>query len=171
MQQPGINITVTHVQYGCPLVASEVAGKEAARAVYNLFRLHPETFPHIRYDYVHRAIFKTGGIIVVSGGRLLGALIYKEYKKPYGLALQGDILICQIVAREQRQGIGSVMMHSLLQYNTNTFAQCNANMFVTVRESNMEARLFYEKHGFEIIKRTSWKGGTIPGLVYWRRKA
>ena len=159
MQQPRINITVTHAKYGQPLIAvNSRTENEATRGVYDLFRMYPDVFPHIRYDYVRRAIFKTGGTVIVSDGKqLLGALIYKVYKRPHGLALQGDVLICQIVSRNQRQGIGSMMMGYL---------PTGVNLLTTVRESNTEARSFYEKHGFVSMKRTSWKGGTIPGLVY-----
>lgn len=59
-----------------------------------------------------------------------------------------EIEITNIATAVKGQGVGGKLMRRLIQYAK---SQEMASIFLEVRASNHEARLFYEKFGFQVI--------------------
>lgn len=140
--------------------------KSVLKEIYSLFRLYPGIFPHIRQDYVERAINERRIVLTIPhmGADIEGALIYKQYKRDTKFAKKNDYLICQIVACRQREGIGTRLLQNFLEA-----CDTESMVVVKVRDNNVEARKFYQKHGFVYTDVLLWDEGLVPGIIYKRR--
>jgi hypothetical protein len=135
------------------------ATPEQAREVYGAFYKRKDIFPHIRRDYVNRA---------VSEGRC----VYDD----------GIIIIFQVYRKTTRVGTvqipaGATMLHQILNTYTGTdhraawrvmseFLFTYPDVHLAVRADNERARLFYGWHGMHVVGTVEWKNGTMPGVVY-----
>jgi ribosomal-protein-alanine N-acetyltransferase len=68
---------------------------------------------------------------------------------------------------EQRRGIGSQLLHAGLDQLTASDDQC----FLEVRDGNVKARAFYEKHGFKLynIRKKYYSDGEDAALYRFSR--
>ena len=41
-------------------------------------------------------------------------------------------------------------------------------LYLTVRQEKKTACAFYERHGMKVVGGVAWKGGTMPGHIYFR---
>lgn len=132
-----------------------------AREVYSLMTSRKDIFPHIRFDYVQRAC-RNGRCVYDSGV----VIIWQRYKRTVQL---GDVRI----------PAGSVMLHQILSTQPKAAGrvfrafqtEAQADIYLSVRESNVWARAFYERMGMSCIGRISWMDGTLPGVIYWVPKS
>ena len=79
-------------------------------------------------------------VVCESDGKLLGYAIF------HLLGPDSELLSIATCESEQRKGIGSKLLHAGLNKLTESNDQC----FLEVREGNLKARTFYEKHGFKL---------------------
>jgi len=87
-------------------------------------------------------------IVCENEGKLLGYAIF------HLLGPDSELLSIATRESEQRKGIGSQLLHAGLDKLTESEDQC----FLEVRNGNVKARAFYEKHGFKLY--TSAKNTT-----------
>jgi len=68
---------------------------------------------------------------------------------------------------EQRRGIGSQLLHAGLDQLTASDDQC----FLEVRDGNVKARAFYEKHGFKLynVRKKYYSDGEDAALYRFSR--
>lgn len=79
-------------------------------------------------------------VICENEGKLLGYAIF------HLLGPDSELLSIATRESEQRKGIGSQLLHAGLDKLTESEDQC----FLEVRNGNVKARAFYEKHGFKL---------------------
>ena len=79
-------------------------------------------------------------IVCENEGKLLGYAIF------HLLGPDSELLSIATRESEQRKGIGSQLLHAGLDKLTENEDQC----FLEVRNGNIKARAFYEKHGFKL---------------------
>lgn len=138
------------------------------KEIYTLFR-HPDytnIFPHIRQDYVRRMYSHNQVFVTEVNNVIAGVLIYHIYKvnNPHQLGMKGDVQLCQIVVHPDYKGSG--LAQSLFTQLIDLACRINAGQIVlSVRKSNERAIAFYRKMGMKKIGETTWKQGTIPGIV------
>tara|TARA_B100000029_G_C16773462_1_gene666439 strand:+ start:161 stop:514 length:354 start_codon:yes stop_codon:yes gene_type:complete len=76
---------------------------------------------------------------------------------------KGDTVLHQIASDSP----GSGMAQSILN---NFFDYCPRDVFLSVRADNLTANKFYVKMNMNLIGKTTWAKGTLPGNVYVKRK-
>ena len=76
---------------------------------------------------------------------------------------KGDTVLHQIASDSP----GSGMAQSILN---NFFDYCPRDVFLSVRADNLTANRFYVKMDMNLIGKTTWAKGTLPGNVYVKRK-
>jgi hypothetical protein len=134
------------------------AVESEAREIYSLMNTRKDIFPHIRFDYVQRAC-REGRCVYEDGV----VIIYQRYKRTVQL---GTVRI----------PAGSVMLHQIISKYPKAASRvfprfCDAveaDVYLSVRESNVWARAFYERMGMTAIGTVSWMQGALPGVIYWR---
>lgn len=135
------------------------ATPEIAREIYAAFYKRKDIFPHIRCDYVTRAVVE-------------GRCVYDD----------GIIIIFQVYKKTTRVGTvqipaGSTMLHQILNTYTGTdkraawrvmseFLFTYPDVHLAVRADNDRARNFYEWNAMRVVGTVEWKNGTMPGVVY-----
>lgn len=134
------------------------------REVMGILARHSRFFPHIRKQHVQQAITEQRILTYYDDSRnLLGFIIYRIYKRQGRYGGPGDVELCQIGVKYQRQGVGSFLFTQL----ENLAIKSSLHRIVlSVREENTTACHFYETMGMEVIGSTSWAEGRIPGLLY-----
>lgn len=137
--------------------------------IYRLFT-HPEHkqfFPHIRADYLRRAVNEGRVLTLHDGQRLIGVIIYMIYStsRPTQMGNRGDIQLAQIVIHPDYYGTGVAMiLFDQLEDLGNSIG--SRRIVLSVRTENTRAIAFYKKLGMECIGEKSWSYGKIPGLIF-----
>lgn len=141
------------------------ASEDQVNEIYGHFYKCREWFPHIRRDYVERNVL-SGNVIYDSGI----IIIFNQYKRRQRLgtaeAQKGDFILHQIL-NPHRDVPGPSASEIIQKF----CAECRADVYLSVREDNKRAIQFYSKNGFELVSKTSWMNGTLPGLVFLHRYA
>lgn len=139
------------------------ASQDQVNEIYGHFYKCREWFPHIRRDYVERNVL-AGNVIYDSGV----IIVFNEYKRRQRLgsaeAQRGDFILHQIL-NPHRDTPGSNASEIIQKF----CAECRADVYLSVREDNKRAIQFYCKNGFEVVSKTSWMNGQLPGLVFIHR--
>lgn len=137
--------------------------------VYRLFT-HPEHqkyFPHIRADYVRRAVNEERIVTVYEGTQLIGVIIYMIYSTSRSTQMgnRGDIQLAQIVIHPDYYGSGvaNLLFDQLVSLGNDIGSR---RIVLSVRKENERAIAFYKKLGMECIGEKSWSYGTIPGWIF-----
>lgn len=126
--------------------------------IYKIFRMYPEIFPHIRYDYIFSE-YESGNIIIKNNI----IIIIHVYKKKTKIGnKKGDLSIRQILNLSPGNGEA----HKVLQHIFDIF-KCDT--YLTVRSNNSRAINFYKKMGFSIKGIVHWKRNTIIGFIMKRK--
>lgn len=132
--------------------------------IYNHFYKCREWFPHIRKDYVERNI-SAGNVIYDSGV----IIIFNQYKRRQRIgdieAQKGDFILHQILNAFRDSGQSSCASEIIKRF----CVECSGDVYLSVRADNDRATKFYSKNGFEMVSKTSWMNGTLPGLVFLHR--
>ena len=101
--------------------------------------------------------------VVDSRSKLLGYAIFH--------LLGPDSELLSIATRQsvQRKGIGTLLLNAGLDKLTEPDDQC----FLEVREGNVKARTFYEKHGFQLynVRKNYYSDGEDAALYRFSRKS
>lgn len=79
-------------------------------------------------------------------GRLVGFILGRA------MTDEGEILNLAVVADQRRRGVAGALLDELLGRLADNGVEA---VFLEVRESNLGARRFYEKAGFEVVGRRS----------------
>ncbi len=129
--------------------------------IYNHFYNCREWFPHIRKDYVERNI--TANKVVYDTGVII---IFNQYQRRQKIgeivAQRGDFILHQILNPNRDSNQPSCASDILQRF----CVECAADVYLSVRADNSRAAKFYSKNGFDMVGRTSWMNGTLPGLVF-----
>jgi ribosomal-protein-alanine N-acetyltransferase len=89
-----------------------------------------------------------------------------EKKYSTAVAAEADILNIGVLKSFQKQGIGRLLLEGLISKAEKLKAQ---NIWLEVRESNVNARTFYRRNGFvEIQKRRNFYSNPIEDAVLMR---
>ena len=98
---------------------------------------------------------------VLPNGTLLGYAIF------HLLGPDSELLSIATRSTEQRKGIGSQLLKAGLDKLTNDDDQC----FLEVRDGNIKARNFYEKHGFKLynIRKKYYSDGEDAALYKYTK--
>ena len=96
-----------------------------------------------------------------SRGKLLGYAIF------HLLGPDSELLSIATRETEQRKGIGSQLLKAGLDQLTASDDQC----FLEVRDGNVKARAFYEKHGFKLynVRKKYYSDGEDAALYRFSR--
>lgn len=137
-----------------------------AKEIYKCFRLYKDTFPHLRFDYLHRKI-DYGNCIYDKGV----AITYTVYKRKNrvgttfnGLelyAMKGDVMIHQLANANPSNGKSKEVVADFLKKNCK-----GKKVWLTVRQTNDRACRFYEKMKFEKVGIITWMNGDLHGYVF-----
>ena len=130
--------------------------------VKQIFYSHKKWFPHVRTDYMKRMIAKKQ--MILEDGILI-TFHHAKRKQTIGdvHVRKGDTVLHQIASDSP----GSGMAQSILN---NFFDYCPRDVFLSVRADNLTANRFYVKMDMNLIGKTTWAKGTLPGNVYGKRK-
>jgi RimJ/RimL family protein N-acetyltransferase len=138
------------------------ATKEQAKEIYEIFRKRADVFPHIRYDYVQRAI--SGGRCVYQNGVVIIFSIYKKRTRVGTCGIpRNNCMLHQIVNGDQGNGNAKIVLEQFLAYISSLNLPA---VWLSVRADNERATKFYEKNGFSKAGTVEWLNGTLAGLIY-----
>lgn len=100
-------------------------------------------------------------VVCEDDGKLLGYAIF------HLLGPDSELLSIATRTSEQRKGIGSQLLKAGLDKLTENGDQC----FLEVRDGNVKARAFYEKHGFKLysIRKKYYSDGEDAALYKFSR--
>ncbi len=118
-----------------------------------------DIFPHLRYDYIQRKILSNKVVLEDDVVIIFGKYV-KRQKVGDVNAKPGDAYISQIASIK---GNATFVLNKFFKW-------VNSNVWLTVRKENNRARSFYEKNGMKEVGKISWKEGTLPGVVYFKKK-
>lgn len=137
------------------------ATKEQGKEIYDLFRKRADIFPHIRFDYVMRAI--NSGRCVYQDGV---AIIFSVYKKRTRVGTcsipRKNCMLHQIVNGSEGNGNAKKVLKEFVAYITET----TPAVWLSVRADNKRATDFYERYGFCRVGSVEWMNGTLAGFIY-----
>jgi hypothetical protein len=123
-----------------------------------LAKYRKNIFPHIRKDYVQRNIL-SHNVIYQDGV----AIIFNVYKRKQKMgaysAFKNDVILHQIVSNS---GNAKKVLLCFFKY-------VKTNVWLTVRSDNVKANDFYKQNGMIDVGKISWKKGTIPGKIYYKK--
>jgi hypothetical protein len=132
------------------------------KPIYSLFASRRDVFPHIRLDALSRRI-EAKQCIFEEGV----AITYQQYRKLThvgSLAIPSkSVMLHQIINGRQFSGAAGRIFD---RFFNEIAAPLGGDLYLTVREENTVACLFYERHGMASVGNVSWAGGAIPGLIY-----
>lgn len=138
------------------------ATKEQAKEIYEIFRKRADIFPHIRYDYLQRAInsnrcvYEDGVVIIFS--------IYKKRTKVGTCGIpRNNCMLHQIVNGNEGNGKAKDVLLRFLAYISSLNLPA---VWLSVRADNERATKFYERNGFLQVGTVKWLNGTLAGLIY-----
>ena len=112
--------------------------------IMEVFKIHRDTFPHVRSDKIERMI-NEGNVIWEDEV----VITYNHYKRSqrigtyYRSARKGDCILHQIAAKNQGDGSAKKVFLRFLEYNK------GKDVWLSVRAENKRAIAFYEKQNFE----------------------
>ena len=130
--------------------------------VKEIFYKHKKWFPHIRTDYMKRMIAKER--MVYEDSVIITFHHAKRKQKIGDVQLQkGDTVLHQIASEYQGDGNGRSIINRFFKW-------CPQDVFLSLRADNLTACKFYDSIGMKVEGKTSWAKGTLPGLVYGKRK-
>ena len=100
-------------------------------------------------------------VVCEDDGKLLGYAIF------HLLGPDSELLSIATRTSEQRKGIGSQLLKAGLDKLTESGDQC----FLEVRDGNVKARAFYEKHGFKLysVRKKYYSDGEDAALYKFSR--
>jgi ribosomal-protein-alanine N-acetyltransferase len=104
----------------------------------------PEVAQWIADDYSRVANGEMSGWVAVEHPRLVGFLIARR------IVSDIEILNLAVIADSRRRGIGASLLQRSLEWASEFRAE---NAVLEVRESNLAALQFYNRHGFKSIAR------------------
>ena len=130
--------------------------------VYGILMQYKEIFTYLRQDQVKRRI--EAGEIYFSDGVVIVFCKYKVKVKMGGCqAVKGDCVIHQIANKEKRNGMAVKIAMEFIRDIVGT-----ADLWATLKASNVESIRFHNKIGLEEVGNIEWAGGKIKGLVFRR---
>ena len=126
--------------------------------VMSYFKLYKDLFPHVRTDNIKELIEKEQ--VILENGVLITYNVYQK-KTTLGnvFANKNDAIIHQIVNKDLGSGNATSVINDFFKY-------VDTNVFLTVRQSNLQANKFYKKVGMDCIGKISWSDKSILGNVY-----
>ena len=127
-----------------------------------IFYKHKKWFPHIRTDYMRRMIEKKR-LIYQDGVIITFHHAARKQKIGNVPVNKGETILHQIANKESGNGNAKKI---LLQF----FDWCEKDVYLSVRADNLTANRFYVKMNMNLIGKTTWAKGTLPGNVYVKRK-
>jgi len=137
------------------------ATKEQAKEIYEIFRKRADIFPHIRFDYLQRAI--NSGRCVYEDGVVI---IYSVYKKRTTIGTcsipRKNCMLHQIVNSSEGNGKAKDVLNKFVAYIT----ESTPAVWLSVRADNKRATNFYERNGFVCVGSVNWLNGTLAGLIF-----
>ena len=129
--------------------------------ICRVFKKHRAIFPHIRQDYIFNML-KAGKCWYENGV----IIMFNQYKRNNKIgnitAPKGSFTIKQIVNENIGSGSATAVLEHFIEF-------AKEDVYLSVRKDNTRAVNFYKKNGFDEIGKISWKGNTIPGLVFIRK--
>ena len=127
------------------------------KEIMGIFKTHIEWFPHIRNDYIERMIL--AGNCIYEDGVVITFLKYKKrgHMKQFDVPA-GNVILHQIVNGNQFSGKGGQMLDKFFKF-------CAVDVWLNVRDDNMIARKFYEKHGMAYMGE-AWTGNGLKLAIY-----
>lgn len=138
------------------------ATKEQAKEIYEIFRKRADIFPHIRYDYLQRAI--NGGRCVYQDGVVIIFSIYKKRTRVGTCGIpRNNCMLHQIVNGDEGNGKAKHVLDTFLAYISSLNLPA---VWLSVRADNERATKFYERNGFLQVGTVKWLNGTLAGLIY-----
>jgi len=136
--------------------------KEQEKEIYEIFRKRADIFPHIRFDYLQRAI--NSGRCVYQDGVVI---IFSVYKKRTRVGTCGiprnNCMLHQIVNGNEGNGKAKDILVQFLAYISSLNLPA---VWLSVRADNERATKFYERNGFLQVGTVKWLNGTLAGLIY-----
>lgn len=138
------------------------ATKEQAKEIYEIFRKRADIFPHIRYDYLQRAI--NGGRCVYQDGVVIIFSIYKKRTRVGTCGIpRNNCMLHQIVNGNEGNGNAKAVLKQFLAYISSLNLPA---VWLSVRADNNRATKFYERNGFVEVGTVKWMNGTLAGIIY-----
>lgn len=138
------------------------ATKEQAKEIYEIFRKRADIFPHIRYDYLQRAI--NGGRCVYQDGVVIIFSIYKKRTRVGTCGIpKNNCMLHQIVNGDEGNGKAKDVLLQFLAYISSLNLPA---VWLSVRADNNRATKFYERNGFVEVGTVKWMNGTLAGIIY-----
>ena len=130
--------------------------------VKSIFYSHKKWFPHVRTDYMMRMINKKQ--LILEDGILITFHHTKRRQKIGDVQIvKGDTVLHQIASDSPGSGNAQSILNNFFEY-------CPGDVFLSVRADNLTANKFYVKMNMNLIGKTTWAKGSIPGNVYVKRK-
>ena len=137
------------------------AEKKDFNKVKEIFYSHKKWFPHVRTDYMMRMINKQ---LILEDGILITFHHAKRRQKIGDVQLEkGNTVLHQIASDSPGSGTAQAILNNFFDY-------CPSDVFLSVRADNLTANKFYVKMNMNLIGKTTWAKGSIPGNVYVKRK-
>ena len=115
----------------------------------------------IRASYAYCVVCENESESLNSSGKILGYAIF------HLMGPDSELLSIATRETEQRKGIGAQLLHAGLDQLTASDDQC----FLEVRDGNVKARAFYEKHGFKLynVRKKYYSDGEDAALYKFTR--
>ena len=130
--------------------------------VKEIFYKHKQWFPHVRTDYMKRMIENKQ--LILDNNVLITFHHTKRKQKVGNVQLEkGDTVLHQIASDSPGSGTAQAVLRDFFDF-------CPSDVFLSVRADNLTANKFYVKMNMNLIGKTSWAKGTLPGNVYVKRK-
>ena len=130
--------------------------------IKDVFYKHRKWFPHIRTDYIQRRIDRSQ--LIWEDGVVITFHHAKRKQKIGNVQVeQHDTVLHQIANSDQGNGNAKVVINQFFEW-------CPKDVFLSVRADNLTACKFYDSIGMKVEGKISWAKGTLPGLVYVKRK-
>jgi RimJ/RimL family protein N-acetyltransferase len=138
------------------------ATKEQTKEIYEIFRKRADIFPHIRFDYVTRAV--NSGRCVYQDGIVIIFSIYKKRTRVGTCGIpRNNCMLHQIVNGSEGNGKAKEVLNQFLAYISSLNLPA---VWLSVRADNKRATEFYERNGFLKVGTVEWMNGTLAGLIF-----
>ena len=138
------------------------AGEKDFDSIKSVFYKHKKWFPHVRTDYMKRMIAKEQ---LIYEDCVIITFHHAKRKQNIGDVhiRKGDTVLHQIASEYPGDGNARNIMKEFFEW-------CPRDVYLSVRSDNLTACKFYDSIGMKVVGKTSWSKGTLPGLVYVKRK-
>ena len=139
-----------------------LAKKSDFQKVKEIFYSHKKWFPHVRTDYMKRMIARKQ--LILEDGIII-TFHHAKRRQTIGdvHVRKGDTVLHQIASDSPGSGMAQAILNNFFDY-------CPRDVFLSVRADNLTANRFYVKMDMNLIGKTTWAKGTLPGNVYVKRK-